>query len=191
MISGIAEVRCCKQFLEKERQDLIDSGIKCGDDVAVGVMVETPAAVLIAELLAKEVDFFSVGTNDLIQYCLAIDRGNEHVAYLYEPMHPAVLQALQKVCHAAEDAGIEVAMCGEMAGEDLYSLVLVALGFRDLSMNAGNISRVKRVLRQVELADAKLILDQLMTKTTAAEVVTVLEAEMKQRYPDVFAETTL
>jgi phosphotransferase system enzyme I (PtsI) len=191
MISGVAEVRACKQFLEKERRDLISSGIACGEKVDVGVMIETPAAVLIADLLAKEVDFFSVGTNDLIQYCLAIDRGNEHVAYLYEPMHPAVLHALLKVCSAAEAAGIEVGMCGEMAGEDLYSLVLIALGFRELSMNATNISRVKRIIRQVELKEVKQILDNLLSLATAEEVAVALEKEMRKRYPQVFSESPI
>ena len=189
MISGVAEVRDCKQFLERERQELLAAGIPCGENVKVGIMIETPAAVLIAEQLAKEVDFFSVGTNDLIQYCLAIDRGNEHVAYLYEPMHPAVLQALLLICRAAKSAGIEVGMCGEMAGEDLYSLVLIALGFSDLSMNAVNISRVKRVVRQIELSEVKQILDQLMSLATAEEVAAALEKEMSQRYPHVFSET--
>ena len=188
MISGVGEVRECKQFLERERQDLLAAGIPCGEHVDVGIMIETPAAVLIADLLAKEVDFFSVGTNDLIQYCLAIDRGNEHVAYLYEPMHPAVLQALLMICRAAKTAGIEVAMCGEMAGEDLYSLVLIALGFSELSMNAVNISRVKRVVRQVELSEVKQILDQLVVLATAEEVASALEKEMHLRYPQVFAE---
>jgi phosphotransferase system enzyme I (PtsI) len=188
MISGVAEVRDCKQFLERERQELLSAGITCGENVEVGIMIETPAAVLIAGLLAKEVDFFSVGTNDLIQYCLAIDRGNEHVAYLYEPMHPAVLQALLLICQAAKSAGIEVGMCGEMAGEDLYSLVLIALGFSELSMNAVNISRVKRIIRQVEIAEVEQILDQLMTLATAEEVAAALEKEMYQRYPHVFSE---
>ena len=142
-----------RQFLEKVRQELVSEGSHLVTTLPIGIMIETPAAVLMADLLAKEVDFFSVGTNDLIQYCLAIDRGNEHVAYLYEPMHPAVLQALHRVCLAAEAAGIEVGMCGEMAGEDLYSLVLIALGFKELSMNAMNISRVKRIIRQVEISE--------------------------------------
>jgi phosphotransferase system enzyme I (PtsI) len=188
MISGVAEVRDCKQFVERERQNLLSAGIACGENVEIGIMIETPAAVLIADLLAKEVDFFSVGTNDLIQYCLAIDRGNEHVAYLYEPTHPAVLQALYHVCRAAENAGIDVGMCGEMAGEDLYSLVLVALGFRELSMNAMNISRVKRIIRQIKIPEAKQILDHLLSLSTAAEVSAALEKEMCQRYPQVFSE---
>ncbi len=191
MISGVGEVRACKQFLEKERQELVASGIKCGDKVAVGIMIETPSAVLIADLLAKEVDFFSVGTNDLIQYCLAIDRGNEHVAYLYEPMHPAVLQALKRVCQAAETAGIEIGMCGEMAGEDIYSLVLIALGFKELSMNASNISRVKRIVREVELSEVQKILDHLLSLATADDVATALEIEMRQRYPQVFVEANI
>jgi phosphotransferase system enzyme I (PtsI) len=188
MISGVGEVRACKQFLERERQELLSEGIDCGDNVEIGIMIETPSAVLIADLLAKEVDFFSVGTNDLIQYCLAIDRGNEHVAYLYEPMHPAVLQALLRVCRAAENAGIAIGMCGEMAGEDMYSLVLIALGFRELSMNASNISRVKRIMRQVEIVEVKQILDRLLSLPTADEVVAVLEQEMRDRYPEIFTE---
>ncbi len=191
MISGVAEVRACKQFLERERQELIDAGLPCGEHVEVGIMIETPAAVLIADHLAKEVDFFSVGTNDLIQYCLAIDRGNEHVAYLYEPMHPAVLQALQRICSAARNAGIEVGMCGEMAGEDIYALVLIALGFSELSMNPANISRVKRVMRKINHSDVKQILDRLMSLATADEVAAALGKEMHQLYPQLFAEPSL
>ncbi len=188
MISGVAEVRACKQFVERERQDLRSAGIPYGDQVEIGIMVETPAAVLIADMLAKEVDFFSVGTNDLIQYCLAIDRGNEHVAYLYEPMHPAVLQALLRVCKAAKSAGIEVGMCGEMAGEDMYSLVLIALGFDELSMNASSISRVKRIMRQVKYSEVQEILESLLKHSTADDVAADLAKEMRQRYPQVFAE---
>ncbi len=186
MVSGVGEMRACRQFLDNVKRELRQEGIAFDEQIPVGVMIETPSAVLIADLLAKEADFFSVGTNDLIQYCLAIDRGNEHVAYLYEPMHPAVLRALKQVCQAAEAAGIEVGMCGEMAGEQLYCLVLIALGFRDLSMNASNISRLKRIMRQVSLQEVQQILDRILVLPTATEVSSALEAEMLQRFPELF-----
>jgi phosphotransferase system enzyme I (PtsI) len=149
-------------------------------------MIETPAAVLLADLMAREVDFFSVGTNDLIQYCLAVDRGNEHVAYLYEPLHPAVLRALQRVCAAGREAGIEVAMCGEMAGEQRYTLALIGLGFTELSMHPVAISRVKRLLRQVTTGEARALIDRLLQLPTAVEVVAALDAEMGRRFPELF-----
>ncbi|MBW2452344.1 MAG: phosphoenolpyruvate--protein phosphotransferase [Deltaproteobacteria bacterium] len=186
MISGVAEMRSCKQFLDKARQELANEGVAVAENVDVGVMIETPAAVLVSDLLAKEVDFFSVGTNDLIQYCLAIDRSNEHVAYLYEPMHPAVLRALRLICDAAKTAGIEVGMCGEMAGEQLYSLVLIALGFNELSMNPVNISRIKRVMRQVDMGEVKGLLEKMLTLSTATDVATCLESEMAEKFPEVF-----
>lgn len=185
MISGVAEIRACKHLLEKVRQELAGEGVATGP-LAIGIMVETPAAVLIADVMAREVDFFSVGTNDLIQYCLAIDRGNEHVAYLYEPLHPAVLRALQRVCTAAHDAGIEVSICGEMAGEQLYSLVLIGLGFSELSMTPSSIPRVKRLMRQANLVAARELVARLLQLTTAAEVVEALEAEMHRRFPQIF-----
>ncbi|MDT8441253.1 MAG: phosphoenolpyruvate--protein phosphotransferase [Desulfuromonadales bacterium] len=187
MVSGVAEIRSCKQFLDRTAQELRDEGVAIADQVAVGVMIETPSAVLIADLLAREVDFFSVGTNDLIQYCLAIDRANEHVAYLYEPMHPAVLRALRQVCQAAATAGIEVGMCGEMAGEQLYSMVLIALGFNELSMNPANIARIKRIMRQARVADFREMVDRLLLLPTAEEVSSILENEMATRFPAVFS----
>ncbi|MCM2264990.1 MAG: phosphoenolpyruvate--protein phosphotransferase [Desulfuromonadales bacterium] len=185
MISGVAEIRACRHLLEKVRLELTGEGIPVGP-LSIGIMVETPAAVLIADVMAREVDFFSVGTNDLIQYCLAIDRGNEHVAYLYEPLHPAVLRALQRVCAAARDAGIEISICGEMAGEQLYSLVLIGLGFSELSMNPASISRVKRLMRRSTLAEARELVGRLLELPTGAEVVQALEAEMKRRFPQIF-----
>lgn len=185
MISGVAEIRACRHLVEKIRQELVEEGIAVGE-LPLGIMVETPAAVLIAELMAREVDFFSVGTNDLIQYCLAIDRGNEHVAYLYEPLHPAVLRALQQVCAAAREAGIEVSICGEMAGEQLYGLVLIGLGFTELSMNPAAIPRIKRLMRQVTMEEARAIAAHLLVPTTAAEVLDTLEAEMARRFPQIF-----
>jgi len=186
MISGVAEIRACRLALNQVRQELAAEGVAMAGRIPVGIMVETPAAVLLAELMAKEVDFFSVGTNDLIQYCLAVDRGNEHVAYLFEPLHPAVLRALAEVCRAARSAGIEVSICGEMAGEQLYALVLLGLGFTELSMNPVAIPRIKRLVRQATLAEARRLVEELLQLPTAADVVATLEAEMARRFPRIF-----
>jgi phosphoenolpyruvate-protein phosphotransferase (PTS system enzyme I) len=188
MITGLAEIRRCKELVEKIKLALSTEGYPFDADIQLGIMVETPSAVLIAELLAQEVDFLSVGTNDLIQYCLAIDRGNEHVAYLYEPLHPAVLRALQMVCRAGQSAGIEVAICGEMAAEPLYALVLLGLGFDELSMNAPSIPRVKRIIRQIRRIEAVELVTELLQFGTAPEVARRLQEEMQQRFPGVFAD---
>jgi phosphotransferase system enzyme I (PtsI) len=186
MISGVAEIRACKACLEEARAELVAENIPCDPDLPIGIMIETPSAAMIAELLAREVDFFSVGTNDLIQYCLAVDRGNEHVAYLYEPLHPAVLRALRMICAAGKAADIEVGMCGEMAGEPLYALVLLGLGFNELSMNAPGIPRVKRILRQIRRDEGERLLAELLELPTAREVTQRLEEEMARRFPELF-----
>jgi phosphotransferase system enzyme I (PtsI) len=186
MISGVAEIRACKDHLQEARAELTDQGIPFDAQMPVGIMIETPSAAMIAELLAREVDFFSIGTNDLIQYCLAVDRGNEHVAYLYESVHPAILRALKAVCEAAKKNGIEVGMCGEMAAEPLYILVLLGLGFDELSMNAPGIPRVKRILRQLHLTEARQVLEELFLLPTAGEVTRRLEEEMGRRFPELF-----
>ena len=186
MISGVAEIRACKDCLAEARAELVAEGVPFDPELPIGIMIETPAAAMVAELLAKEVDFFSVGTNDLIQYCLAVDRSNEHVAYLYEPLHPAVLRALQMICGAATEAGIVVGMCGEMASEPLYVPVLLGLGFAELSMNAPGIPRVKRILRQFHRQEGERLLAELLELPTAAEVAQRLEAEMARRFPEHF-----
>jgi phosphotransferase system enzyme I (PtsI) len=173
-------------YLDEAKAELTAEGISFDPDLSIGIMIETPAAALIADLLAREVDFFSVGTNDLIQYCLAVDRGNEHVAYLYEPLHPAILRALKMICSAAEKAGISLGMCGEMAAEPLYTLVLLGLGFDELSMNAPSIPQVKRILRQVRREEGERLFDDLLQLPTAREVAARLESEMTRRFPEIF-----
>ena len=188
MISGVAEIRACKKILYDIQAQLDREGIAYDPDFSIGIMIETPSAVMIASLLAKEVDFFSIGTNDLIQYFLAVDRGNEHVAYLYDPLHPAILRALKATCVAANAADIEVCICGEMAGEPLYTLVLVGLGFDELSMNPACVPRVKRVLRQVSKQDGELLVEQLLLLSTSKDVSTAIDNEMGHRLPDLFSQ---
>jgi len=191
MISGIRELRDCLNHLADVKGELTREGHAFDSELPVGIMVETPAAAMIAEMLAREVDFFSIGTNDLIQYCLAVDRGNENVAYLYEPLHPAVLRALKMTCDAANNAGIEVSMCGEMAGDPLYVLVLLGLGFDQLSMNAPAIPRVKQVLRQLHSDEGWVLLQELLTLATAADVTMRIEDEMLRRFPQLFRPSPL
>jgi len=186
MITGVAEVRECRRCVEDARLELVAEGVAMSAHVPLGVMIETPSAALIADLLAAEVDFFSIGTNDLIQYCLAVDRGNEHVAYLYEPLHPAVLRALKMVCDAAHRQGIPVSMCGEMAGDQLYTPILLGLGLRELSMNSHGIPRVKRILRQSTRADGERILAEILLLPTATEVAHWLDDEMVRLFPGQF-----
>ncbi len=188
MISGVAEIRTCKRILRSVKNELEQEGILFDPQIKVGIMIETPSAVIIASLLAKEVDFFSIGTNDLIQYCLAVDRGNEHVAYLYEPLHPAILRALKQVCDAAHEADIEVGMCGEMAAEPLYVPVLLGLGLNELSMNHACIPRVKRVLRNLTRVEGVELLNQLLQLSTGKEIATYIEREMRRRLPDLFGD---
>ena len=186
MISGVGEIRACKEHLRSVKAELAAEGLPFAEQLPIGIMIETPSAAMIADLLAREVDFFSVGTNDLIQYCLAVDRGNEHVAYLYEPAHPGILRALKMICTAAQAAGIEVGMCGEMAADPLYALVLLGLGFDELSMNAPGIPRVKRILRQLHLAEGRELIEELFHLPTAGEVTRRLEEEMNRRFPELF-----
>ena len=186
MISGIEELRACRVHLRSSMDELTARNQPFDPALQVGIVVETPSAALLAELIAREVDFFSVGTNDLIQYCLAVDRGNEHLAYLYDPLHPAILRALQLICSAGQNAGIPVGMCGEMASDPLYVAVLVALGFTELSMSPGDILRMKRALRLSRKDRSDALLATLFTLPTGAEIRHLLEDVMQTSFPDLF-----
>ena len=178
MISGIDEVRAAISLLDQAKQELAIAGIQFDSKLKVGVMIEIPAAVTIADLLAREVDFFSVGTNDLIQYTLAIDRTNEQLSQLYQPMHPAVLRSLRHIVRSAHNAGIEACLCGEMAGDPLYLTVLLGLGFDELSMGAGSILRVKQILRRCTRERAIQIAEGCFNFATAVEAEMYLKRQI-------------
>ena len=186
MISGIEEIREAKRIFFDVKNDLITKGIPVGDDIEIGVMVEVPSAVIMADELAKEVDFFSIGTNDLIQYALAIDRINERVTYLYEPLHPAVLRLIKQVVDVGHKAGIRVAMCGEMAGEPAYIMILLGLEIDELSMTPLAIPRVKRVIQESTLEESKALLDKVMTFSSAAVIREYVNSYMHKRFPEEF-----
>jgi len=185
MVAAVGELREAKAQIETARQELLREGLKVAEKIPVGIMLETPAACLAADRLALECDFFSIGTNDLIQYSLAIDRGNRDVAYLYRPLHLGVLRLIQSSVAGGRAAGIEVSMCGEMAGDPAYALVLLALGLDTLSMNPADIPPVKRVLRSANLADAKDLLTEAMSFTSVDEIEGYVLGEMRKRYPQL------
>jgi phosphoenolpyruvate-protein phosphotransferase (PTS system enzyme I) len=188
MISGVEEIRQAKAILEEVKRGLVKANIPFDEEIRVGAMIEIPSASDIADILAKEVDFFSIGTNDLIQYALAIDRINEHVSYLYEPLHPAVLRIIRWVVRAGHEAGIPVAICGEMAAEPVYAVVLLGLGLDEFSMNPLAIPKVKKVVRKLRFDESQALVEQLFQFPTASEIECFLRSWMAKRFPEDFME---
>ncbi len=186
MISGIVEIRKAKAILGEAKEELIREGIPFDEGIEIGAMIEIPSASIIADALAHEVDFFSIGTNDLIQYALAIDRINKHVSYLYEPLHPAILRMIKGIVDAGTRAGIEVGMCGEMAADPAYILIFLGMGLDELSMTPFYIPRVKKILRGSSYEDAKQLLDEASRLSTATEIERCVKERMAERFPDDF-----
>jgi phosphotransferase system enzyme I (PtsI) len=182
MVSGLGELRAAKRAFMESREELRREGIETRMP-PVGIMVELPSAAVIADRLAKECEFLSVGTNDLIQYTMAIDRQNKDVAYLYRPLHLAVLRMLKFICEAGQAAGIPVSMCGEMAGDPLNVLVLLGLGLSELSMISASVPLVKRVLRAASAADGRRLLERLLEFSAASDIEREVRAEMARKFP--------
>jgi phosphotransferase system enzyme I (PtsI) len=182
MVSGVAEVRAAKRMLAEAFEEVVAQGLPARMP-PVGIMVELPSAAVVADRLAEEVDFLSIGTNDLIQYTIGVDRQNKDVAYLYRPLHLAVLRTLRVIADAAHRAGKPVAMCGEMAGEPLYTLVLLGLGLDELSMNGPSIPIVKRVIRSASAREGRELLDRLLLLNTADDIEREVRGEMARRFP--------
>jgi phosphotransferase system enzyme I (PtsI) len=186
MISGVGELLAAKALLDDVRQSLVRESIQVDEDLQVGIMIEVPSAVAVADLLAREVDFFSIGTNDLVQYALAIDRVNEHVSHLYEPLHPAILRMIKQAAEAGHRAGISVSLCGEMAGEPLYVPILLGFELDSLSMNAQAVPRVKKIIRDANLSECKGYLQKVLDLTTADEVNEYLCEIARSRFAEDF-----
>ena len=186
MISGMEEVKKAKAVLRECMAELEQERVPFDEHIRIGIMVEVPSTCMITDLLAGEVDFFSIGTNDLIQYALAIDRVNEYVSYLYEPLHPAVLRMIKKTVEDAHAHNIEVAICGEMAGEPLYVPILLGLELDELSMNAYSIPRVKKIIRGLRHSYCRSLVTEILAKDSPKESELLVRKEMVRLFPDDF-----
>lgn len=186
LISSVQEMRAARELLAAVKNELSRQGVPFDGNLPVGAMIEVPAAVTLCRILAREADFFSIGTNDLIQYALAIDRGNKMVASMYQPLHPAVMHMVHQVVAAGREAGIPVAMCGEMAGDPLNIPILLGLGVDELSMNALAIPVIKSVIRQFNLKEARDMAEKALGMVTVEEINDIATREMSRRFPEIF-----
>ena len=187
MISSVTEIIQANKILEDAKNDLRKDQIPFNEEIEVGAMIETPAAAICIDHILKEVDFISIGTNDLIQYLLAVDRVNENVAHLYQPFHPAVLRSLKNIIRSAEDAGIKVSICGELGGDPMATMLLLGLGkLDDLSMEPHSIPKVKKIIRTIRLDEARQLADDVLEMSSSEEITSFITNEMRIRFPEDF-----
>jgi phosphotransferase system enzyme I (PtsI) len=184
LVVTLSEVRGARALLNDARAELRARGVTIKDFLPLGVMVETPAAAVAADTFVKDVSFFSIGTNDLVQYTLAVDRGNANLAQRFTALHPAVLRLIRRTVEVGEHANLEVAVCGEMASQPLMSFALLGLGVRELSVNPRSIPLVKRVVRSVSIADAREAAHQACDASTADDAEVVLTKALRAALGD-------
>jgi len=187
MISGLSELRQAKEILETCKVELREEGIPFKEDIELGIMIEVPSAALVAEALAREVSFFSIGTNDLIQYTIAVDRVNERIAHLYEPTHPAILRLIEMTVAAAHAQGIWVGVCGEMAGEITLTPLLLALGVDELSVSAGLVPRVKRAVQSLDTKECSRLLEETRGLASATDILGRCEEVAREHYAELLS----
>jgi phosphotransferase system enzyme I (PtsI) len=185
MISSVEELRLAKAVLEQAKIALDSESIPFDPNLEVGVMIEVPSAVMTADILAKEADFFSIGTNDLIQYTLAVHRINEDIAYLYEPLHPAVLRLIQQSVDAAHNAGIWIGMCGEMAADPVMVPILLGMGLDELSMSPAAVPEVKKLIRSFTMEEAREMKRHAFSLSTAWEIENYVYGEAMKKFPEL------
>ncbi|PXA02887.1 phosphoenolpyruvate--protein phosphotransferase [Coraliomargarita sinensis] len=181
MISGVLELRKANEVLESVKQELRSEGIDFDENIEVGAMVEVPSAAMIIDIIAKEVDFLSIGTNDLIQYLMAVDRLNDRVAHLYQPAHPAVLRSLKSIIDGGREAGIPVSICGEIAGEPAFAALLLGMGASSLSMTANLLPEVKYFIRNINQSEAIALVEEVMALGDSDANAKALEAFRREK----------
>jgi phosphotransferase system enzyme I (PtsI) len=181
MISTLNEFRAAKAMLEEEKANLLADGVEVADDIQVGIMIEIPAAAVLAHQFAKEVDFFSIGTNDLIQYTMAADRMNQQVSYLYQPYNPAILTLIKHVIDASHAEGKWTGMCGEMAGDQTAVPLLVGLGLDEFSMSASSVLKTRSLMKRLDSKEMEALADKAINECTTVEEVIALVEEMKAK----------
>ena len=184
LICSLMEFRQAKMTVHDAMEDLEEAGIPFERDIPIGMMLETPAAALQVKEFCREVDFISIGTNDLIQYLLAVDRGNERVSQVYSASHPAVLRALRDTVKACTSANVDCSLCGEMAGQPLYTLFLLGIGLRQLSMAPANIPEIKKLVRLVKMTKATRIARRALSFDTERQVTNYLRDETRKVLPE-------
>jgi phosphoenolpyruvate-protein phosphotransferase (PTS system enzyme I) len=183
MITMVEELRWARRIVDEIKQELKKEGQSFDNSIEVGIMIEVPSAALMAKELAKEADFFSIGTNDLTQYTLAVDRGNELVANLYSPANPAVLMLIKQTIDAAQKANISVSMCGEMAGDPIFTIALVGSGLTEISISPPLIPEIKKIIRNVKFEECKNIWETVMKMTETSAITDYLREQLRKYLP--------
>lgn len=184
MISGTREIREVKNLLQEVKEELRTEGFKFNENLPIGILIELPSAVMISDILAREVDFFSIGTNDLIQYSLGIDRTNKHVSHLYQPLHPALVRSIKYVVDAGHRAGIEVGVCGEMASDPYCLPVLIGMQVDSLSLNPQSIPAIKRVTRKLSMQECTSLLKQILECDSVSVSNKLIRDSIYKRFPE-------
>ena len=184
MISTVLELRQAKMILSEIKEDLQEENVPFQRDIPIGTMIEVPSAAILADCMAKEVSFFSIGTNDLVQYTLAADRSNEDVASLYNPGDPAVIKLIDLVAKAAGNANLAVSVCGEMSGDPIYTMLLLGLGIRQFSVAPHSIPEIKQIIRMITLPEAENVAREAMRLETARDVNNYLRGQIRKLIPD-------